>query len=149
MSDSVALVLHPERGKQWERERLLMLVSAVCELIGQGMTKDEACERVGLSRTTYWRAISKDAECWALHVRARMDQTHSLADEVLRMARTPSGTLVEAQDKRTYLDTVKWLCAKVHPRAYGDPRQLEMTGTDGQLVERAQQWQIGKRSIKF
>lgn len=153
-SASTAIVLVPRptsRYNAWPDDVKLELVSKVAELLAfEGMTRKLACVTVGVPERTYVNWITHERECWQLHARARQEQAHTLADEALDIARSRSAHMTEAQDKRTHIDTIKWRCAKLHPRTYGDKQMMELTGADGgPIAIDAQVWAVGLRRVKF
>jgi hypothetical protein len=90
-----------------------------------------------------WRWKERSAETRKLYARAREDQMHAFADELLEIADDGANDFVERKDKaglvttaydrehvdrsKLRVDARKWLMARLAPRDYGDRLDL----TDG------------------
>lgn len=145
-------VIPKERNQyaRWDRTELVQKVGQVAELVSLGMTRQKACELVGIPVLTHIKFTLRDSEAWQIHARSRMEQANSLADEALDVGRSRSVNMTEATDKRTHVDTIKWLCAKLHPRTYGDSRLLELTGANGGPIQvDVQAWTVAGKRVTF
>jgi hypothetical protein len=92
--------------------------SNVLELVADGMSLRRACARVGISRSTWWRALQADSDLWSRYARARELQAEALASDIRDLA--DSVTPETANADRVRIDALKWIAAKLHPKVYGD-----------------------------
>lgn len=92
------------------------------------------------------RYLSSNDEFRDNYARAREDQAHKLAEEILHIADTPmigvktktdkdgnvettEGDMIE--HRRLQVDARKWYAGKVAPKKYGDFQRTEVSGADG------------------
>ncbi len=106
-------------------------VSKVLELIESGISERKACEKVGISRSTFRTTALKvgagDQYARALEGLAS-DQIEKLEQTIEDMR---EGT-IDAQMARVEIDARKWFASKFLPRRYGD--KIDVT-SDGEKIQ--------------
>lgn len=124
------------------------LADEICERIAIGETLTDICDEDGMPdrRTVIRWKNANEAFCLA-YVRAREDQAHSWADEIVSISDDGSRDYTKTEDGREIVDhdhiqraklrvdTRKFLMARLAPRAYGERVALEHTGKDGAPIE--------------
>lgn len=109
------------------------LANEICTQIAQGKSLAAICRdpRMPHFVTVFdWRR--KYPEFDKRYADARGDQADSHVEEMLRVARRKPATLVEAQQNRLLVDTLKWRATKMKPASWGDKITL-----DGEIGVRA------------
>ena len=111
-------------GRPREHDRTAIM-QKVCERVAAGeLVKDVAASlHVDARRIRQW---SNEPEFAPLYARAREDQAHAMAEDVIAMADT--ATAENWQQVRLRIDARKWLASKIAPRAYGERTQQEHSG---------------------
>lgn len=105
------------------------LCRSICERIAEGELITAICGEPGMpSRGTVWRWTTEDATFRDDLARATAIATQSMADELLQLVRTPSADQVQASDKRTAAENLRWLLGRRLPKDYGDRQQVEHSG---------------------
>lgn len=105
------------------------LADIICERLANGEPLAKICrddDMPGYSTVRRWE--SDKPEFQALSLRARMDGTHFLADDSIRIA---DDTEIDPQHKRIMVDTRLRLIGKWNRKDYGDKNTTELTGADG------------------
>jgi hypothetical protein len=110
-----------ERQIAWIKQEMLRRVS-------DGATATQAARDVGISKRTVndWRHSDPVfAQAWK---EARIEQAHSLADEILDIAdeTVEKGDMAAVQRQRLRVDTRKWFCSKLAPKLYGDKLRVNV-----------------------
>lgn len=118
----------------------------ICTWIADGGSLLAWCRKSGASYGTIMRYLSSNDEFRDNYARAREDQAHKLAEEILHIADTPmigvktktdkdgnvettEGDMIE--HRRLQVDARKWYAGKVAPKKYGDFQRTEVSGADG------------------
>ena len=110
----------------------IQIAARICELMSEGKSLTEVCALPGMpTRQTIikWR-VAHD-EFAKMYREAREAQAEYYVDQILREADRRSQDRVSAIDKRTKIDTLKWIACKFYPRVYGDRVAQEISGPDG------------------
>jgi hypothetical protein len=131
-------ILRSKRQIAWIKQEMLRRVS-------DGATATQAAKDIGISRRTVndWRHSDPAfAEAWR---HARIEQAHSLADQILDIAdeSVEKGDMAAVQRQRLRVDTRKWFCSKVAPKLYGDKLRVNVEtelATRGVVVLPALNW---------
>lgn len=110
-----------------QREQLLRLVS-------DGMTKTAACEALGIPKETVTMWVVRDEEFSVKWRRARIEQVHSMADEIIEIADEPIASMEEAQRQRARITARQWVMGKWAPRLYGEKLQQDSTQRIGVIL---------------
>lgn len=131
------------------------LCRSICERIAEGELITAICGEPGMpSRGTVWRWTTEDATFRDDLARATAIATQSMADELLQLVRTPSADQVQASDKRTAAENLRWLLGRRLPKDYGDRQHIEHSGaiadglTDEQRAKRMAEILRAARSRK-
>lgn len=117
--------------------------TAVLDEIAQGLTITQACEKVGVGRSTFYRTVDApdgpDPEGWpGLAVRRKERYAHArkdCADAIAAGMRATARAALTARDAgqvqayRLIVDTDKWLLSKLAPKEYGDRVDVEHSGS--------------------
>lgn len=95
------------------------------------MSLTQACDKVGVPKSTVWQWIGKDPDTGAQYARARSLYADNLFEKMIYIAfEEPLVTNANGidnaavQDKRCRIDTIKWILARAKPDKYGDRLQL-------------------------
>lgn len=107
------------------------IVPRICEAVSGGTLVKDVCEAEGINVTTLWRWLEKDEELRKAYARAREEQAHAIAEEILTISDAQYATSEEVQRARLRVDSRKWLASKIAPRTYGEKIQQENTGPNG------------------
>lgn len=98
-----------------------------------GKSALKACEKIGISQSTFNHWLNEDARLAAEYVRAREDLIEFMAQQILEIADAPVGSTDSGgtdtgavQKQRLQVDTRKWLLSKLAPKKYGD--KIELSG---------------------
>ena len=129
------------------------LFDQICAQLMEGKFLSVICRECGISRSTVYLWISKDAALYEQYARARDIGFDAIADQTAEIADTPvygeihesggddersfskSQTYEMTQHRRLQIDTRKWLLARWCPKRYGDKSALEVTGKDGEAIK--------------
>lgn len=120
------------------------LADIICERLANGEPLAKICrddDMPGYSTVRRWE--SDKPEFQALSLRARMDGTHFLADDSIRIA---DDTEIDPQHKRIMVDTRLRLIGKWNRKDYGDKNTTELTGADGGPIQSAVSFDPSKMS---
>lgn len=98
------------------------IMAQACEKIAGGMLVKEVAKSLGVTDRSI-RAWGSEPEFVPLYARAREDQAHSIAEEILPIA--DAATPEDVQVARLRAENRKWLAAKIAPRHYGDKIEIE------------------------
>lgn len=104
---------------------------AVVRLFEEGGTYRSVAAELGISPETIRlmiRGEKASAAFQAHYARARAEQGHEFADEIIDTLRNPT---LDSADKRARIDALKWAAGKRMPKVYGDKITQEHTGADG------------------
>ena len=94
------------------------------------------CQRDGMPDiTVVYSQFRRDPDFSARYARAREDQALSYFDLLIDASSAPATDMVEVQAARLRVDTLKWACAKILPRAFADKVQAQLTGADGGAIK--------------
>lgn len=115
------------------------IAATLFRVMARGGTLKSACDAVNaetgakLKPEHIIRWAATDATFRESYSRAREQQAHAWADEMLTIAEEPVGykDLAAAARNRLRIDTRKWLCSKIVPRLYGTREDLELDGPKG------------------
>ena len=98
---------------------------------GKSLTEIRELDNRVPSRVTIIKWKVTYPEFAALYKEARAAQAEHYVDEILKETERPSTDKVDAMDKRTKIDTLKWIACKFYPRVYGERVAQEISGPNG------------------
>lgn len=102
---------------------------AICTLVARGLTIRKICKIKSLpSKTTLfrWYADPNLSDFRDQYTRARQFQAMAEADEILELADTADKDTAHAI--RVRMDARKWRCERFNRAAFGDVRQVNVSG---------------------
>lgn len=108
-------------------------LEAIFDDIANGKSLRQSCEDRGVHKTQVRRAIEADEAVRVQYARAREEQAHFYADEIIEIA---DKTDLHPDDKRVRNDARKWFASKVAPKVYGDKVTTEHTGQIGVTISK-------------
>lgn len=111
----------------------------ICDQIAEGRSLWEICHDPKVphvpaySVVRYW--ARKDPIFSADYLRAREAQQESLAEKALSIAsgKHPDAEEMDANERRVWIDTIKWSAGKLLSSRYGD--KIALTGADGGPIQ--------------
>src|SRR5688572_8454223 len=114
----------PKRGKQ------------ICELVGDGLSLAEACDKAGLPRRTVRGWLAKEPAFEHLYETARRERVDSLFENFVGRALAATEVVAAAEREglnptaaatalRTELDQMRWVLSKLSP-IYADRAAVEV-----------------------
>lgn len=107
----------------------------ILRLVALGKLRKHACARVGVNLKTFEKWVELDAEFLALYQVARVQQAHSLAEEMVELSDLEVGSdMAEVQRNRLRVDTRKWYVSKLAPKLYGERVEHEHKHTVGVVM---------------
>lgn len=105
------------------------LIDVILQRLSQGEPLAKICADEGMPHyATVRRWEDQDDEFRALSTRARIDGTHYMADDCVRIADDPS---LEPADKRVRVDTRLRLIGKWNAKVYGDAAMIKHADSEG------------------
>ena len=134
---------------------LTKLFPQICARISSGELLTDICAELEIPRASFYVWLNADKERIDEYARAREEQQHSWADEIVKLAdkSRPGNTVTEKCDgtvetktgdmverTRLQIESRKWLMARLAPRTYGDKVQAEIVGKDGGPVQHIYTW---------
>jgi hypothetical protein len=123
------------------------IAEKILELMAEGQTLTEACDLLGVRRSTVYSWAERIPSFSALLARARaalaehaFTQAASIPRELY--ARVQAGELVDGATvaaARLYADSQKWYAERLNPMAYGQQskQSIELTGKGGGPIQTA------------
>jgi len=134
-----------------QKKNIADVFEDICSRIACGELLCDLCDEYGFSRVWFWKWVNADKERVNAYASARIEQQHTFADEILKIAddsthdtmtkTTKSGEEYDACDNewinrsRVRIDTRKFLMARIAAKDYGDKIQTEISGKDGGPVQ--------------
>ena len=109
-------------------------LDAVIELIEAGNSERQACEQVGIARSTFRQSISRH-NLAAQYARALEALAHEQVEAMESTLKDMRDKVIDAAQARVEIDARKWFACKFLPRLYGDRVQQVHTGADGGAVK--------------
>jgi len=117
----------------------LGLVREICERVADGEFLSRICNRPGMPTRVClykWLNDGKHPEFVEMYAAARLDQANSYAEDLIRIADDSiHGNMTDITAARLRFDARRWACSRMHPKAWGDKQQHEVTGADGTALE--------------
>ncbi len=121
------------RPVEWTEEKKAAAQDLLCTLIatstkGLRTICEEEPDLPSYSLIKNW--LRDDAEFVARYARAREDQAHLLAAQVVEIAdekidtKEADASRISLEQRRQRIDARKWAAAKLNPKAYGDKLEL-------------------------
>ena len=125
----------PKRGRPTSHNPEIGL--AICELISESKTLNEACEALGgaVNRRTVLRWLADNEDFRHQYARAHELQGDTDADTIRDIVRrvidptTPEHLKLSANDARVAIDALKWAAGKRNPKKYGDKATVDLNVT--------------------
>lgn len=114
----------------------------IVRLFEEGGTFRSVAAALGISTATI-REMLRDperVEFQTQYARAREDQAHTFADEIIDIA---SDTTLTPEDKRIQIDARKWAAGKRKPTVYGDITKIDLNGKTSSDVTLRVKWDDG------
>lgn len=96
----------------------------ICEQVAQGKTLLSICRQKDMPSYKVardWKERNTDFR--AMFARALADSADALADEIREIMVDP---LLDSNEKRVRIDTLKWIASKRLPKVYGDRIQSDI-----------------------
>ena len=117
----------------------------ILNLMSEGMTLTEACDHLGIKRSTVYSWAEKRQDFSTLLARAK----HALAEHAFTQAHLIPKSLYESALRgeeidgpmvaaaRLYTDSLKWYAERLNPRDYGQQskQSIELTGKNGGPIQ--------------
>lgn len=102
----------------------------IIRLFEEGGTYRSVAKEMGIHPENIRQMIRdpRRALFYAHYVRAREEQAHAYADEIVDVSRDKE---VDPATARMRVDALKWIAGKRKPKVYGDKLLNEHTGADG------------------
>lgn len=122
-----------ERGTYQTREELLPKIDIIFEAIAGGTSLRKACNNEDVAPSSFIKAVTEDKELFEHYARARKAQAEWLFDSI---GMIEDGTLagkIDPQAAKVVIDARKWRLAKLHPKEYGEKKQVDMISSDGSM----------------
>lgn len=111
---------------------MLPNLKEVLESISDGASLSDIARLYGYSVPAVRTWLRKDPERAKLYDDARMDQAHSIVDQLIEIADTAdSSVAADVAKAKLRVETRKWLASRLLPRVYGERMMTEITGRDG------------------
>lgn len=112
------------------------LADEICRRLADGESLLSICRDDAMpSRETVRRWLGVHEDFRANYALARGFQADSYADEALDVARQSiGGDAALSQSSRLLVDTLKWTCARMAPRRWGDSSALTLQNPDGSAL---------------
>lgn len=120
------------------------MADEICQRLLRGEPLARICDDPDMPKyTTVRRWEDENVPFRALTTRARVDGTHYMADDCIRIADTEG---LDPADKRVRIDTRLRLIGKWNRKVYGEKQEVEHSGSLslGDLVEAAIRLKDGK-----
>ena len=115
------------------------LTDKICEEIAAGKSLVAICKQKGMpGYTAVMGWLRKYDEFRERYARAREDQAHTLADEIIEISDEPVKDAVGVARARNRMDSRKWMAAKLLPKKYGERTAHEIGGPEGGPIPLAQ-----------
>ena len=105
------------------------LADRLCELVLEGRTVTQACDAIGIDKSTIYRWLKVHLDFRDKYARAREEAAHANADDVQEVAARVLNNTLEPDRGRVVIDALKWTAGKRKPKVYGD-RQIVDLGDD-------------------
>jgi hypothetical protein len=104
--------------------------AALCQWISEGRSLRSWCATAGRQAFTVYSWLRERPDFAHRYAQAHEDRTDSLADEILEIADSVSGTesIAAVQAARLQVEARKWIAAKLRPGKWGDVQRVETTG---------------------
>lgn len=123
------------------------LAESILALMREGSSLRQACEQVGVKKTTFLDWVEREPALADQYARAReqmldaqAEQLEAIGDEAAR-----AETAVQVAGLRLKADNRKWLLSKLAPKRYGDKLEIEQRTTFADLTEEQIDARIAQR----
>lgn len=102
------------------------IINLICNRIIEGQSLRQICKDSLLpNRDTIYSWLQRDKAFSDQYAQARMIQADQFFDEMDEIVRQPMQNMIQIQQARLQIDTMKWRLSKMLPKAYGD--KIEVT----------------------
>lgn len=104
--------------------------TALCQWISEGNSLRSWCRNTGRTQFAVYSWLRERPDFASRYARAHEDRTDSLADEILDIADSVSGTesVAAVQAARLQVEARKWIAGKLRPQKWGDKQIIEQQG---------------------
>ena len=122
-----------KRGAYQTREEILTNIDVILDAIADGTSLRKACSSVDVAPSSFLNVVINDKELFERYARARKAQAEWLFDTI---GMIEDGTLagkIDPQAAKVVIDARKWRLAKLHPKEYGEKKQVDMISSDGSM----------------
>ena len=109
------------------------IADQVLERMRDGEILTAICREYDLRPSAFSNKAERDPEFGERYARARKEQAHAMAMDVVRIADEEP----DPQRARVRCDARKWVAARIDPKNYGDRATNEIVGAGGGPVELA------------
>lgn len=97
------------------------ILDFICQRIVDGESLRQICKDPTLpNRDTIYSWLQRDKVFSDQYAQARMIQADQFFDEMDEIVRQPMQNMIQIQQARLQIDTMKWRLSKMLPKAYGD-----------------------------
>lgn len=127
------VVMERIRGPYQKQEDILPKIDAILDAIADGKSLRKACSEAEVAPSSFVKTVHKDKDLFERYARARKAQAEWLFDSI---GMIEDGTLagkIDPQAARVVIDARKWRLAKLHPKEYGEKKQVDMISSDGSM----------------
>ncbi len=112
----------------YSHEAKMQLVQEIASLIVD-MSVVDACEKVGLGKSTFFRWLAADKDVWEHYTHAREALAFKNEADLEDINRQVANAQLEPAAARVISDNLKWMMGRRNQKAFGDRQQVEHTGT--------------------
>ncbi len=122
-----------KRGTYQTREEILPKIDVILDAIADGTSLRKACSNAEVAPSSFIKAVTEDKELFEHYARARKAQAEWLFDSI---GMIEDGTLagkIDPQAAKVVIEARKWRLAKLHPKEYGEKKQVDMISSDGSM----------------
>lgn len=122
-----------KRDTYQTREELLSKIDMIFEDIADGTSLRKACSNAEVAPSSFLNVVINDKELFERYARARKAQAEWLFDTI---GMIEDGTLagkIDPQAAKVVIEARKWRLAKLHPKEYGEKKQVDMISSDGSM----------------
>lgn len=94
----------------------------VLRLYAEGVTIQEACKKVGVSKMSFFRHAPTHPDLGEMYLIARACHVQCLADETIHIADTEK----DAAKARNRINSRQWMAERLMPAMFGPKQQIEI-----------------------
>jgi len=103
----------------------------ILEAIASGLSNAKACKSVGVEPSTFYLTLNREPELLERYYAAKASGADAIVDEAQEAAsdarKSQNGT--EVAGAKLFVDTQKWVAARLAPNRWGDKATVQLTAT--------------------